>query len=188
MNTLKIAYLSLLILFGTLSFTSCGNDDDIVIPEEPEVITSLTYTLTSTSGNTAVLSFQDLDGDGGNAPILTAQDLSANTTYTAALTLSNESTTPTEDITTEIEEEKEEHQFFISSDVPGLSVTYNDTDANGQPVGLSTTLTTGDAGTGTLRIILRHEPNKSAEGVANGDVSNAGGETDIEVVFDVVVI
>ena len=36
-------------------------------------------------------------------------------------------------------------------------------------------------------ITLRHEPAKTATGVSGGDITNAGGETDIEVVFDVTV-
>ncbi|MFT7376933.1 MAG: hypothetical protein ACI88Z_000758, partial [Sphingobacteriales bacterium] len=55
------------------------------------------------------------------------------------------------------------------------------------PLGLQTTITTTDVGNGTLTVILRHEPNKSASGVANGDISNAGGETDIEVTFNITV-
>jgi len=71
-------------------------------------------------------------------------------------------------------------------------------DADGNPVGLSSTLTTGAAGSGTLTVTLRHEPMKSATGVtlrhepmksatgvADGDITNAGGETDIEIVFPV---
>jgi hypothetical protein len=34
---------------------------------------------------------------------------------------------------------------------------------------------------------LRHEPAKSAAGVADGDLTEAGGETDVEVVFEVIV-
>ena len=60
-------------------------------------------------------------------------------------------------------------------------------DGNGDPVGLMTQLMTGSAGTGQLTILLRHEPDKSAMGVAQGDPTNAGGETDINVVFDIVV-
>ena len=49
------------------------------------------------------------------------------------------------------------------------------------------TLTTGDAASGNITIILRHEPVKDAEGVSDGDITNAGGETDISVTFPVVV-
>ena len=62
--------------------------------------------------------------------------------------------------------------------------TYIDVDGNGAPLGLAFTLTTVDADTeGDLTIILRHEPSKSADGVAGGDITNAGGETDIAVTF-----
>ena len=37
-------------------------------------------------------------------------------------------------------------------------------------------------------MILKHEPNKSAAGVAGGDVTNAGGETDAEMEFPITVI
>ncbi len=54
-------------------------------------------------------------------------------------------------------------------------------DGNGNPVGLTFNLTTGDATTGSVTIILRHEPMKDASGVSDGDITNAGGETDISV-------
>ena len=63
-------------------------------------------------------------------------------------------------------------------------LSYADTDANGAPIGLETTMTTGDAATGKLQVTLRHEPDKGATGVAQGDITNAGGETDIQVEFD----
>jgi hypothetical protein len=48
-------------------------------------------------------------------------------------------------------------------------------------------LTTENAGTGKLKIVLRHKPDKNASGVANGNIANAGGETDIEVEYNVVI-
>ncbi len=168
-----------------LSLNSCKKDDPII--EEPvELITTLTYTLTSSDGGSVVvLSFQDLDGDGGNAPVITDGVLNANTTYTGVLMLSNEQASPAEDITEEISEEDEEHQFFFQSTVAGLNISYTDQDSDGNPLGLTTALTTTDAGSGTINIVLRHEPAKSADGVSGGDITNAGGETDIEVTFNV---
>ncbi|MFT6148889.1 MAG: hypothetical protein ACJAUH_001575, partial [Saprospiraceae bacterium] len=83
------------------------------------------------------------------------------------------------------EEEAEEHQFFFQTTLNDLEVIYDDQDADGNPIGLTTTVTTGNSDTGTITIILKHEPNKSAAGVINGDITNAGGETDIEVTFGV---
>jgi len=56
-----------------------------------------------------------------------------------------------------------------------------------QTATLANTLTTDAAGSGTITVILRHEPDKGASGVNDGDITNAGGETDIEVTFDVTV-
>jgi hypothetical protein len=178
---------ALLLLFvaASLVMTSCEKEDP-VIPNEEEVITTLNYTLTAVGdAGIVTFSFQDLDGDGAGAPTITGGDLVANTTYTGVLELLNETESPAEDITEEIEEEDDEHQFFFQSDIDGLSVAYNDEDEDGNPVGLSTTLTTADAGSGSLTIILRHEPLKSAANVSDGDITNADGETDIEVTFAV---
>lgn len=170
-----------------LGLISCEKDDP-VIPNEEEVITTLNYVLTSTTDQSMVtFSFQDLDGDGGDTPVVSTGTLNANTTYIGEVTLLNEQESPAENITLEVEEEADEHQFFYTSSVSGLSIAYADQDADGNPVGIETMLTTGDAGTGTLTIILRHEPNKSGSGVSSGDITNAGGESDIEVTFNVTV-
>ncbi len=132
-----------------------------------------------------MLSFMDLDGDGGNPPTITGGSLIVNTNYSGAITLLNELETPTADISLEIEEEGAEHQFFFETTVEGLKVEYGDADVNGQPIGLSTTISTEEAGSGVLKITLRHQPDKNASGVSEGDISNAGGETDLEVTFNV---
>jgi len=174
-----------LVLTTSLFFTGCEKDDPVIV-DEPELITTVKYTLTPTGGGAdIVLSFQDLDGDGGNDPIITEGTLAANQTYTGALDLLNEAESPAGSITEEIEEEDEDHQFFFQSNISDLTVAYTDQDADGNPVGLSSTLTTGAAASGSITIILRHQPSKSATGVSDGDITNAGGETDIEVTFPI---
>lgn len=177
----------LFLLFASslaFTFTSCG-DPDTPDDETEEVITTLNYTLTSSTGETVLMSFQDLDGDGGMEPTISGATLAANEIYTGSMELLNESLPETEDITEEIREEDDEHQLFFTSTVPGLTVTYNDEDDNNNPVGLATTLSTAAAGTGALTITLRHKPDKSADGVSTGTIANAGGETDIEVSFNI---
>jgi hypothetical protein len=44
-----------------------------------------------------------------------------------------------------------------------------------------------NAVSGNLTVILRHDLNKSAEGVAAGNIANAGGDTDVEIVFPITV-
>ncbi len=190
-NRINVTLLRVMILLTAIFFASCSDDDDSnpVIPNEEELITTLTYTLTPVGGGTVVeLSFQDLDGDGGNNPVITGGTLTANTTYNASIVLLNETENPAENITEEVRREDEEHQFFFAvSDGLNLTVDYSDADENGNPLGLATTITTGDASTGNLTVTLRHEPDKSANGVSNGDITNAGGETDIEVQFNVTI-
>jgi len=172
------------LLLFTILFSSC--DKTPIIPNEEEVITTLRYSLSPSNGGTdVVLTFQDLDGDGGNAPTITDGVLEANQTYTGTLVLLNETIDPAEDISIEVEEESLEHQFFFESSLNSVTVQYNDSDSDGNPLGLSSTLTTTSTGTGTLKITLRHEPNKSGTDVSDGDINNAGGETDIEVSFNI---
>lgn len=173
-----------MLLGAILAFAtfSCGDDEEPEIENEEEVITTMIYTLTSTAGN-AVFRFEDLDGDGAMEPTITNATLAANTTYQGTLEFLNESETPAEDITEEVAEEDLEHQVFFQSSV--VSVAYADEDPDGNPLGLASTLTTGDAASGNLTITLRHEPDKTAAGVSDGDIANAGGETDIAVTFTV---
>ena len=186
MNSSK--YIFLFLAVAVFSFMAC-EDEDPVIPVEEELITTLTVTLSPQGGGAdVILNFSDPDGDGGMAPVIQGGTLAANTTYTGAIVLLNESETPAEDITEEIEEEDEEHQFFFSTTGGlDLQVAYADADSNGNPIGLATTHTAGAASSGTLTVILRHEPNKDAQGVKDGDITNAGGETDIEVSFPITI-
>jgi hypothetical protein len=186
-KTISILALSIFIL---TVFSSCDKDPEV--PNEEELITSVSYTLTPVStGEKVILTFKDIDGDGGNAPVINStSNLKTGTTYTGVLNILNESENPAENITSEIEEEDEDHQLFFA--VSGgaeskMIISYDDKDANNQPVGLKTKVSTTGTGTGKLKITLRHLPNKSASGVSAGNITNAGGETDIEVNFDVVI-
>ena len=183
MKTIKtILSLALISIF----FVSCSSDDDTPDPvNEEELITTMTVTLTPQAGGGDItLQSQDLDGDGPNPPVVTVSGpLSANTTYSGTVVLLNETENPAEDITQEVAEEDEEHQFFylVSGAISG--VTYTDQDGNGNPVGITFELTTGDAGTATLNVTLRHEPKKPNDGT----LADAGGETDITQTFTVTV-
>ncbi len=167
---------------------SCKKDDP-EIPNEEEVITTLKYTLTPVGGGTEkTLKFVDLDGDGGNAPVYTVDTLDANITYMGTLELLNEQESPADTTTNEIRDENQQHQFFFrTSGGLDLAVAYDDADPDGNPVGIENTLSTGAASSGQLTITLRHQLDKFASGVSDGDITNAGGKTDIEVEFDVVI-
>lgn len=176
-------------LLLSVCFIGCKDDDDEPelpeIPNEEEVITTLTYTLTPNGGgDVKVFSFEDLDGDGGNAPVITTDSLERNTMYSGSIQVLNKVANPVENITEEVEEEGDEHQFFFQTTNNQFNIQYADMDENDLPLGLKTNFTT-DSTSGSLVITLRHEPNKTAANVAEGNIANAGGETDIEVTFTV---
>lgn len=169
-----------------VNIIACG-DNDPVIPNEEELITTVKYTLTPDGGgDDVVLSWIDLDGDGsGN---IVGGILKANSTYTGTISLLNESETPSENITLEVEEEAEDHQFFFEVESSlNATISYDDSDANNNPIGIMTKLSTGDASIGSIELILRHQPDKSAANVKAGDKTNAGGSTDVEISLSVVI-
>lgn len=170
------------LLGGLMVFSGCDNDPE---PEnEEELITTvrLTFAKVNAGGAPVVVTWQDLDGPGGNPPVLSGPIvLDANSAYTLRVAVLNELENPVEDVTLEVEEEGDEHQFFflISADL-NLTITYDDVDDDGRPIGIFNQVTTGDASTGNLTVVLRHELDKAAAGVAAGNITNAGGETDVE--------
>lgn len=173
-----------------ITFSSCSSDDDTAtIVNEEEVITTVTATFTPQAGGTAiVLTSRDLDGDGPNAPVVTASgNFTAGAVYNGKVSFLNELQTPAEDISIEIKEEGDEHQIFFQQNGLG-TFAYADQDVNGKPIGLNFTYTAATTPiSGTLSVTLIHEPNKAAEGVSQGIITNAGGSTDAQVIFNVTV-
>ncbi|NVJ48209.1 MAG: type 1 periplasmic binding fold superfamily protein, partial [Cytophagia bacterium] len=80
---------------------------------------------------------------------------------------------------------KDHQVFFEVASGLNFSYSYGDEDGDGNPIGIVGSATTGDASTGSLAVVLIHEPNKSATGVSSGDPTNAGGEEDVRVSFTV---
>jgi hypothetical protein len=187
----KLWLMALLFGFGAL-LVSCGDDEAPEAENEEEIITDVTLTFTA-AGETVVASAQDPDGEGPlDIVVEDAISLSPNTTYTLTLDLQN--SVEGESITEEIEEEDAEHMFFFgftdgifsdptgngNVDNRGDAVNYNDQDPNGFPVGLSTTWTTGDSGTGTFRVILKHQPDIKSATSGSDD-----GESDIDLTWNI---
>tara|TARA_X000000368_G_C22769478_1_gene596529 strand:- start:154 stop:714 length:561 start_codon:yes stop_codon:yes gene_type:complete len=182
-------YIFYALLALPLIIVSCSkNEDDTPEPvNEEEVITTMTITLTPKEGSgTITLQTKDLDGDGPNAPVITVSgNLKNEVFYTGSVVFLNETESPAENITEEVEEESDEHQFFVT---PGggiadiIGIEYLNNDSNGYPLGTQFELNTLGSGNGTLTFTLRHEPKKP-----NTGPSDAGGETDIETSFDVTI-
>lgn len=176
--------LAALLLAFPLAFSSCSDDNDDPTPDEDnEQITTVTYVLTPTTagGSTATVTWRDTDGTGGNAPTIGTLNLRPNTTYTGAITLLDETKTPVANITDEVAKESDEH-LFIYTGTPAslLNITRTDRDAKNLEIGLATRVVTTAAGSGTLKVTLRHQPGSK-------DGSATPGDTDIEVTFPVTV-
>ena len=188
MKNLKITTLALVAL---LALSSCSKDDTPPVNEE-ELITTVTAVFTPQGGGTTVtLLYKDLDGDGLNALNEVTGNFVQNKTYDGAVTFKNEAADPIEDITPEIITEGDEHQLFYEKTGTLNVFTYgtasSNFDVNGKPIGLQSVFTTTGAASGTLKITLKHLPNKSGVNVAAGDITNAFGNTDVEIIFNLTV-
>lgn len=173
------------LLIIAIIFTGCSDDDPPAPVNEEELITTLTVTLTPSGGGTVVtLQKKDLDGDGPNAPEYSVSgNLTVGKTYSGAIQVLNENKTPVENITEEVLDEADDHQFFFTpAGGLNISTTYSDQDSNGNPLGIEFNLFAVAASSGTLTVTLRHLPSKP-----NTGLDNAGGETDIQATFSITV-
>jgi hypothetical protein len=195
MKNIKFLQRFLLGIFGVslLVFTSC--DDDVPPAEdEEEIITDVILTFSSGSSSVTA-SAQDPDGEGPQDLAITEHIvLAANTEY--IMTIELENSIEGERITEEVEKEGDAHMFFfaftmdIFSSPAGVgnmddragAVNYNDQDLNGQPIGLSSTWTTGDAASGTFQLVLKHQPDlKSATS------TSTDGSSDIDLTWNITI-
>jgi hypothetical protein len=160
-----------------ISFSGCKKDD----PEpddENELITTVVLTFSKTGEPDAVFRWKDLSG----VKTIDTIKLKASSVYNLKTTFLDESKSPVEDITEEIEEEEDEHQvFYLSSPAGLITFEYKDIDKKGLPVGLSMGSTTSTPAVGSLRVVLKHAP-----GIKDGNF--ATGSTDADVTFPVVLI
>lgn len=188
-----------ILAMAAIALISCEKDDDNggTPPggNEEEVITDLVLTFTNTDDQSVlVFAFSDPDGPGGSTPIIEDIELEDSTSYTVSVEVLDASNpADVEDITEEITAEAEEHQFFyIAEGLNGsVAIAYvpADVDENGNPLGLTTAWSTAEPTTtaGAVRIVLRHELDKTAPGIAIDDFAGSGGETDIDVTFNLTV-
>lgn len=186
MKNLKFTILAAAtILFAT----SCTPDAEVPVNEE-EVITTVVVQFSRNGAVAATLTSRDTDGNGPGAPVVTQTGtLSRSLTYTGTVRFLDETKTPAEDISIEVREEGDEHQVFFQAPATLGTFTYADTDVNQRPIGLLFNFTAGTATTAqNLMVTLRHDPIKSAAGVAGGNIANAGGSTDAEVSFPITLV
>jgi hypothetical protein len=185
-----------------IALTGCDNDDPA--PENiPELITKVTLKFTPSVGGAVVsVTATDPDGEGVKDLIVDGPiNLTKGIQYKLSLELINELYNPDDDgydITEEVEEEGDEHQFFFSfsdgvfSSPTGTgnikvnasssvgSINYLDEDDDGLPIGIETSWTTANIASNnkSFRVILKHQPDaKSATS------SSLDGESDLDITF-----
>lgn len=187
MNKTKLVRQSFQFIALAVTAFSC-NKPDGPKPVEQELITTIRLALTpDTAGATSkIFTYKIENGFNSTTPGTLRADtlfLEANTTYKAAVEVLNEKANPVENVTDEILKESDVHLFLFTAtptNGPGsMEFTNGQKDGQGKPFNLSGTLHTNDAGTGSLRIYLKHEPTNK-NGLTSDD---AGGETDAEAVF-----
>ncbi len=176
---------ALLVASTSMYFTSCKKDDTTEPDDHDhggEVITAMKLIISDGFNPADTVTFSDPDGVGGNAPTIDSVILDNSNTYLMEILLLDETKTPVDTISNEVEAEGTTHLFvFTPNPASGLmTATPNDLDVNGDPIGLSAQITTGSAGSGSLNVKLRHY--NSANDKANGTNNY---ESDIDVTFGV---
>jgi hypothetical protein len=163
----KIALLGLIIVVF-----SCKKEEKV---QEQENLNVLKIKIGATT-----FTWSDTDGVGGASPKIDTIKLTPNTTFDVELTVQDGSKSPVFDATPEIIAEKEAH-LFVYKPTGNFTVSSYSKDSNGKDFGQTAKLQTVATGIGSLQILLKHEPDKTA-----ADPSKTG-ETDMDVSFPVVI-
>ncbi|GAA4352402.1 hypothetical protein GCM10023185_12020 [Hymenobacter saemangeumensis] len=183
MKTNSFRHLLFVMLAAPLVLLSgCSKKDPEPDNGDKELITTAEYVLTPVGGGTTVrATFRDLDGDGGAAPTITPLTLAANTSYTGTLTFLDETKNPAVNISDEVRQEANDHLIgYTTTPAALLTIARTDRDGNNRELGLQTTLRANAAGSGSLRIVLYHQP-----GTKNATTNLEGSE--LQVNFPVTV-
>jgi hypothetical protein len=150
-----------------------------------EVVTTLElHLIERTSLEHLIYKFDDPDGFGAGsvAPTVDLIKLSPNKVYDVELKLLNKTANPNEDVTGEVEEEAADHRFyFLPTTGANIAVSNFSNDANGVPIGITSTWTTGAKATGKIRIVLRHYPNGAK--ATDDPVDSPKSNTDVDTEF-----
>jgi hypothetical protein len=161
---------------------------------DPENISRVTVTLTPTGGGNAQTSVRvDPDGSTLPQPVGAAQGtlaLSKNTTYSGTITMLNDiDPNNVINITAEVEAEKDFHQFVYTfeqgaASCTGVSVSNLSLDSNGQPTGLTYTVTVAANAASTttcnFHVILHHYEGSKTD-------QSTVVDTDLDLTFPVTI-
>ncbi len=181
MNKIKI--LGTVTLLAVL-FSSCNNKEEAGVPAPigNEFLTTTILKLQNINipTDTASISYQVI----GDNPVQISPDtliLKKNSKYNCTVVILDVTKIPVDTVSIVIKARANYHLFvFRPSTSLALmdSITDQDTNIPPLPVGLLSTMTTGNASIGTLEVILRHQPN-----VKNG--TYPPGSTDLDAFYPV---
>lgn len=186
MKLMRMNYIVIMPAFFLLLLSACKptcqkHPDDVECVGEEEVITTLKLTFKDSATGVVAYTYQFKDSDNNGVPeIFDTLKLLANKAYKTEVRFLNEASLPVQDMTEEIEREKNDHLLIFHVFSVAINFTYIDFDDHGLPVGLQTYWRTNITGNGNVQIILRHQP-------AVKDGTETPGDTDMEVDFPLVV-
>jgi hypothetical protein len=182
-QTMTLVHTRLLVLLALVVMLGSCKKEDPAPEDENELITTVRLKFTENGTTTAqTFTWKDLDGDGGTVPTISPISLRTSRTYKLEVEFLDESKTPAENKTSEILSEADEHLVVVTPSASSLfTYTATDKDSRNFPIGLTGTLVTGSASTGTLKVQLRHQPPVNGQPVKNGTVTL--GSDDVNVTF-----
>ena len=188
----KIKTLASVALFTSIAISSCKPDENLPTPKpvEQELITTVRLTVTDNSGFNKVFNYKVDNGFGSATQGQISIDdvvLAPETEYKVKIEVLNEAENPAENITEEVIAESHHHLFVLESNpatgAGSLAFSNGNKDDEGMPLNQELTVTSGAAGTAVLTVTLKHEPTDKNATTADA----AGGETDAQAVFPVVI-
>lgn len=166
-----------------LLISACQKDESPAWLYRPDPVTSveMRFIPVNNADTTVVFFAEDITGEWDNLSFDTYPSLDTNATYTFVI-----SAFGSENNSRNYSVPGTMHQYFLEDSACDWSFEFEN-DVNGNPIGSLGQVFTGGPSSGTLKIIHRFEPDKFAEGVSEGDITNAGGETDFELTFNVTI-
>lgn len=164
--------------------SACKKDktEDPAPTNQGEVITTMKLIISDGFTAPDTVTFYDPDGAGGTAATKDSIILDNSNFYVMEVLLLNETASPVDTISSEVEDEGVQHQFVYSATPASgfMTTSLYDTDLNGNALGLSCNLNTGSAGKGSFRVQLRHYNSETDKINQTNNYS-----TDIDVTFGV---
>ena len=206
----SMAKFATMLLVASISVVSCKKKTEAPAPVENEDITTVLLTFKRPSSPSDSVVYRAFFSKGYTQAATTPPTFSITSTKTAltagvaynvSLKLLNALVTPIEDVTVGIiantpagsEEGNANHQIYYGFNTAFASLAYADTDQNGKPLGVKTTVVTSSTATttGSLNLKLIHKPTKSANMATTPYMympATIGGSADIDVTFNNIVL